>query len=553
MIRFKDKIDPYAPCYCGSGKKYRFCCQNRHFDISAVSSLTVADKQVEKAKQCHARGHALMSEHKYEEAIIQFKRSIELNPNVPNPVNNLALCYFVMGNADEALKVQREYLAKDFFLPAFGLANLSMFLYFQDEEAAALNALYIAAAQNTISRDASLKICEMFARLHRYQDLYDFVFFCPGLDEPDFAFFAGGAAANVGDEVRAMEYLSRVPDNDPRQVLAKTYLTHLEDGTRPESIRGDWPMLTPWDFYMENYLKDKTLSNPVLSRLWFVDFVAVCLFDPVFGQDKTILELLKNNRHPEAAGLLRKLATGSIGSDELRQYAGLCMLDRGDIKSGDVLDVQLKGERHQVKELTIDLDPNHVLCELPEEIAGDYTDTVLASHAENPDWERIAGRYKEILNRCPAFFPAEFNYATALLNFRDDTEEAEKIARRLIRDYPEYLFAHAMLLNILTEKNRYEEGMQLIRSVKIPEKMHPDTWNEWLVAQFRFHLAQGKMEEAKSFLNVLENMPDKDSRLGELKTRYETVCSLHQILFEPDKLPSSRHRRKNGLRLRRRK
>jgi len=35
-----------------------------------------------------------MSEHKYEEAIIQFKRSIELNPNVPNPVNNLALCYY---------------------------------------------------------------------------------------------------------------------------------------------------------------------------------------------------------------------------------------------------------------------------------------------------------------------------------------------------------------------------------------------------------------------------------------------------------------------------
>lgn len=553
MISFKDKIDPYAPCYCGSGKKYRFCCQNRTFDVSVGSSLTVDDNQIEKAKQCHAKGHALMSEHKYEEAIIQFRQSIELNPNVPNPVNNLTLCHFMLGDADEALKVQREYLTKNFFLPAFGLANLSMFLYFKDEEAAALNALYVAASQNTVSRDAALKICEMFARLHRYQDLYDFVFSCPDVDEPGFTFFAGAAAANVGDEVRAMEYLSMVPDHDPRQVLARTYLAHLEDGTRPDSIRGDWPMLTPWDFYMENYLKEKTLSNPVLTRLWFVDFVADCLFDPVFGKDKTILDLLKNNRHPEAGDLLRKLATGSIGTDELRSYAAHCMLDRGDIKSGDVLEMQLNGTRHPVKELTIDLDPDYKLCPLPDEIAKDYTDTVIASHAEDPDWESIAERYKAIFSRCPSFFPAEFNYAAALLNFRDDSEEAEKIARRLVQDHPEYLFAHAMLLNILTEKACYEEGMQLIRSVEIPEKMHPATWNEWLIAQFRFYLAQGKTTEAKSFLKVLETVPDKDSRLDELKERYEMVCSLHRILFEPEKPSLSQHRQKKGRRSRKRK
>ena len=62
MIRFKDKIDPYAPCYCGSGKKYRFCCQNRTFDLSAVSSLEADEERYEKAKQYHAKGHALMFE-----------------------------------------------------------------------------------------------------------------------------------------------------------------------------------------------------------------------------------------------------------------------------------------------------------------------------------------------------------------------------------------------------------------------------------------------------------------------------------------------------------
>jgi len=22
--------NPYAPCYCGSGKKFKFCCRNKH-------------------------------------------------------------------------------------------------------------------------------------------------------------------------------------------------------------------------------------------------------------------------------------------------------------------------------------------------------------------------------------------------------------------------------------------------------------------------------------------------------------------------------------------
>ena len=290
MISFKDKIDPYAPCYCGSGKKYRFCCQNRTFDVSVGSSLTADEKRYEKAKQLHAKGYALMSEHKYEEAIEQFKRSLELRPDVPNPVNNLALCHFILGNVDEAMAVQRDYLKKNHFLPSFGLANLSMFLYFKDETAAAVNTLYIAASQDIVGRDAALKICEIFARLHHYKDLYDFIFSRPDVDEPDFAFFAGVAAVNVGDAGHAVEYLRRVPDHDPKIVIARDFLKHLKAGTRPQSLRGDWPIFPPGEFYITPYLKDKSDTNPILKTLWLVDFVEACINDPDYRKMNECLD-----------------------------------------------------------------------------------------------------------------------------------------------------------------------------------------------------------------------------------------------------------------------
>ncbi len=546
----KNKIDPYAPCYCGSGKKYRFCCQHRIFEPSATGP-SISESQYKKARKVHYQGYDLMGERKFEEAIPLFKKAVELNPDVPNSVNNLALCYFMVGNLDEALKIQRDFLKKSFISSAFGLANLSLFLYFNDEEAAAVNALYVAASQDDISLEAALKICEMFARLHRYQDLFEFAFSKLNEDALDMEFWAGCAAANVGDTGLAIEYLRRVNSDDPKFELAERYLELLEKGARPVSFRGDWPMLVSSDFYLERLLKDdKTLSNPVLKHRWVIDFVESVLNDPNHKDKKPALDVLKDNPHPEAAAFLKKLVSGSFGSDELRQYASVILLERGDIKSGEMIEMQHKGRKSSQQLLTIELDPKYEFCPLPEEFAGEYEKIVFSSHEENPDWEKIVGRYREMLRKYPDFFPAEYNLAVAIYNSGVKSDEPEKIVRRLKQEHPEYLFAHAMLLDILGCQEHYEEGMQLIKSLKMPEKTHPDALEQWFLAQGRFFLRQRKFGEAKSFLKVLESFPD-DPEIDKLKKAYEECRGVEKVLKKFSDMFQKRG--KKGLSRKRRK
>ena len=541
-----NKINPYAPCYCGSGKKYRFCCQHRIFEPLAMDPMTSR-----KGKKFHYQGYELMMERKFEEAIPLFKKSIELNPDVPNPVNNLALCCFMLGNLDEALKIQRDFLKKSFALPAFGLANLSMFLYFNDEEAAAANALYIAASQDHISLEAALKICEMFARLHLYQDLFEFALSNPHADASEMSFWTGCAAANAGNTDLAIEYLGRVDSDDPQFELAERYLELLEKGERPVSFRGDWPMLVPSDFYLGRLLKDdKTLSNPVLKHRWVIDLVESVLNDPKQKDKKPALDVLKDNPHPEAAAFLKKLVSGSFGSDELRRYASAILVERGDIKSGDVFEMQSKGRKEKSQQFTIELDPEHKFCPLPEKIAEEYEKIVFSACEEKTDWEKIAGRYREMLRKCPDFFPAEYNLAVAIYNSGVKSDEPEKIVRRLVQEHPDYLFAHAMLLDILGCQEHYEEGMQLIKTLKMPEKTHPDAMKQWFISQGRFYLRQRKFDETKSFLNALEKFPG-DPEIDKLKKTYEdcrvlekTLKNFSDMLQKRGKKGLSRKRRK---------
>lgn len=549
------KIDPYVPCYCGSGKKYKFCCLHRIFDASADRSDEISEKQYQEAQALYAQGHQLMREEKFEEAIPLFERTMELNPYTPNPVNNLALCHLVQGDVDEALRVQREFLKKSFFLPAFGLANLSMFMLFKGEEAAALNTLYIAASQEEITLDAAAKICEMFARMRRYQDLFDFVSSSPYEDAPQLAFWAGAAAANIGNIPAAIEYLSDVPSEDNKISLAEKYLDHLENGTRPESVRGDWPMLTPGEFYVENYLteKNKNLSNPLLHSRWAADFIEACINNPDFNRDNEMLvflELLKFNKHPESGKLLRLIVSGTIGSDELRRHAALLLLERGDVKSGDSLEMQYQGKKDEALLQSIELDPDYEFCPIPDEFADEFFDIFRASEEDEPDWEEISGRYRKLLSRCPSYFPAELNLAFAEL-FTGKADEAEQICRGLISRHPDYLLASSLLLDILSEQERYEEADQLIREIKLPKKTRPFAVNGWLGSLFRMNLNRKKYKEAKSFLNILESLPDKHPQLQEFKDSYKKFIKLHNLL-EKNGNPGSGIRKKRKRRSSRR-
>ena len=165
------------------------------------------------------------------------------------------------------------------------------------------------------------------------------------------------------------------------------------------------------------------------------------------------------------------------------------------------------------------------------------------------------------MSRCPSYFPAELNLAFAeLLTGKED--EAEQICRGLISRHPDYLLASSLLLDILSEQERYEEadqlmgkykisGVPLIREIKLPKKTSPIAVNGWLGSLFRMNLNRKKYKEAKSFLNILESLPDKHPQLQEFKDSYKKFIKLHNLL-EKNGNPGSGIRKKRKRRSSRR-
>ena len=130
-----DNISPDSPCFCGSGKKYRFCCQPKNNNSLAPSAnrkrpVVSGDLKEKESGRLHEKGLKYMQRGQFEQAIKWFARALEANRAVCSSANNLALCLFLTGKTEEAIQVQRQNFEDSPLPNPFGNANLSMFLLF---------------------------------------------------------------------------------------------------------------------------------------------------------------------------------------------------------------------------------------------------------------------------------------------------------------------------------------------------------------------------------------------------------------------------------------
>jgi tetratricopeptide (TPR) repeat protein len=107
--------NPYRPCPCGSGEKYKFCCLERDREklrkapAAPLSLLPGYDQPpddlIDAAEEAHRRGTELVGHLRGREAIPYIEKAISLFPQVPNPHNNLAIAHFIEGDIEKALEV----------------------------------------------------------------------------------------------------------------------------------------------------------------------------------------------------------------------------------------------------------------------------------------------------------------------------------------------------------------------------------------------------------------------------------------------------------------
>ena len=111
-------IDPYDPCPCNSGKKYKFCCHSIGDEVSKISHLhethqtATALQLLERLKKKHpeqplsyiTEAQILMAERRFEDALVPLNECLEREPEHPAAHSLLATSTFLAHGYKQAQK-----------------------------------------------------------------------------------------------------------------------------------------------------------------------------------------------------------------------------------------------------------------------------------------------------------------------------------------------------------------------------------------------------------------------------------------------------------------
>lgn len=247
----------YAPCPCGSGKKFKFCCFKKYrarldddMTLAEVTQLVRCEASGIKsgarsfdpeAERLHDEGYDFMVARKLEKARATFRRAREVDPEHNAAWNNEASCAWEMGDYAAACDIQREGNAKMRAVDSFGLARLAVYAHAIGLEDEAVRSLEAARTVPPISVCGALETCFALALYHRHRDIVEYVAKSGMADSARLMFYKGIARANLGDMGQARLDLEKTGTSQHAE-LAGRYLDIMADDSLPWTADGDdWP------------------------------------------------------------------------------------------------------------------------------------------------------------------------------------------------------------------------------------------------------------------------------------------------------------------------
>ena len=266
----------YAPCPCGSGKKFKFCCFKKYRDrldddmtLAEVTQLVRCEASGIKsgarsfdpeAERLHDEGYDFMVSREFARARAAFRRAREVDPEHNAAWNNEASCAWEMGDYADACDIQREGNAKMRAVDSFGLARLAVYAHAIGLEDEAVRSLEAARTVPPISVYGALETCFALALYHRHRDIVEYVAKSGMADSVRLMFYTGIAHANLGEMGQARLDLEKTGTSQHAE-LAERYLDIMVDECLPWTVDGDdWPYFdrlnfAPARFFAEDVVK----------------------------------------------------------------------------------------------------------------------------------------------------------------------------------------------------------------------------------------------------------------------------------------------------------
>lgn len=542
--------EPYEPCPCGSGKKYKFCClksdrakaRSGGNDFSGIIPFPRTEPRdlfsdpggqakIDKGMRLMMQGHFGLAGTCFQEVIAAF-------PDNPAGYNNLAMSRFMGGNLEEAIAIQTRVMTSLPIPNAFGMAQMVHFLLLAGEDAAAEEALEGAVEMALLSPFALSRTCQSLTLFSRHETILELI--SKSHYEPDAAllWYAGIAAANLGQYERSCGYLKQAATRHGFDKRAGQMLQRIGKGAAPYGLSGEWPYL----FAVEIVPQAMTArigremegeEAPLLLKSRAVVDMAVAILNENGGTSTDAVEIMGRFTHPRATEVLVKIAEGTFGTDDIRMTACRKLIERGAWSKDEPHTIWMKGgwAKMLFQEYISTQQPasSH---EIPEKFYPAYEKALEAGRSGK--WKSAEKQWRELLAEVPDHPPFHFNLAISLMKQKRNEAEAERHLRTAMELEPEYLFPPAHLAILYASRGEVGKAREILAEMVVPKETPSDALMGYFSAQIQVCIAEKNLPAAVHWLKMGRNIDPEYPAIAMLEKKLKgletLVDSLHAFV-----------------------
>lgn len=487
----------YAPCPCGSGKKFKFCCFKKYRDrldddmtLAEVTQLVRCEASGIKsgarsfdpeAERLHDKGYDFMVSRDFTRARATFRRSREIDPEHNASWNNEASCAWEMGDYADACDIQREGNAKMRAVDTFGLARLAVYAHAIGLENEAVRSLEAALTVPPISVYGALETCFALALYHRHRDIVEYVAKSGMADSVRLMLYTGIAHANLGEMGQARLDLEKTGTSHHFD-LAERYLDIMADGCLPWTADGDdWPYFDRLNFAPARFFAEDVENgvDPFVRcpKALAEDCIAFLLADNtlVTYDALTLARKLTSERASQMASNLEDMA-----KSEDEQAA------RGEAER--LADVDANGKPRV---------PFYVLplqAEIQSGLTEDECDTVGLAHEmsrsqiepTNEKYVRLENAMRELATAHPTSIYVNLGYFSMIK--RHDPTLGQGLLLSYCIGHPDDVRCAGILLATYASGRKYAEVVEVLDHFAVPEyQIRMEDCPEWSLVLTLLH------------------------------------------------------------------
>ena len=507
----------YAPCPCGSGNKFKFCCLEKvrdelPFDPTQsqvteivrrammpggkMNGVDFDDKESSEAYDLMIKGSYLSEDGFVEQAILLFRKARELQPKLFSAWDFEAANLWESGHYEEAVKTQKEGLSYASDINIGGWALLADFQYYLGKDEESSQSISRAMAILPKFEQEVKQVCYSLALHKRHEDILKYIEKSGFADSPELAYYRLVAGCNISAKIKSI--INELNEKRKRQdAVAKENQDSVEI---PKTVYGEFPYID-----IEKYKAGIYAGRAMAERRTEHENV-VC----------DLLEIMLNGRNICKKDALEALESfNGHRANRLRDW--LATSDDFDERCEEFQDYESSGDEIVAQKVLAEL--GFDIVEI-DECAG-FGETFDEAEFErfrkcsnsynrkhdvgSKNWMEMREEIKDIYERNPTSSNAGFIYVT-LLEAEGNVAEIKEVVSK----HPEYAYARARLVRFAIKEGNLDKAEKLVSGYYPPAWLSSREYLEWLNAKLAYYHEINDFARAVNTQDAIERVENMD-------------------------------------------